>query len=170
MKKKNQPPLKIVPIEDIPKSEDVPTDNLIDVFRICTQMEKLCTDSDGIGLSAVQVGIPWKLFIVLHEEKKTGYYYKYLLNCEYAGSGDKAKSIEGCLSLRNSEGNLRRFEVERFLNVTVSGKELVITDKGLELKDLKTTFAGLYAIVYAHEIDHQNGILISDIGTEVELY
>jgi peptide deformylase len=168
--KKNQPPLKIVPIEDIPKAGDVPTENLIDVFRICTQMEKICTDNDGIGLSAVQVGIPWKLFIVLHDEKKKGYYYKYLLNCEYAGHGDKGKSIEGCLSLRNSEGNLRRFEVSRFPNVIVTGKELAITDKGLELKDLKIALDGLYSIVYQHEIDHQNGILISDIGVEVELY
>src|SRR5581483_11853044 len=110
-----------------------------------------------------------KLFIVLHQDKKE-YYYKYLLNCEYNGDGEKGKSIEGCLSLRTEEGNLRRFEVRRYPKVTVTGKELVITDNGLELKDLNETLDGLYSIVYQHEIDHQNDTLISDIGVEVELY
>jgi peptide deformylase len=57
-------PLKIVPVVDIPKAKDVPLESLMDIFRLCTKMEKICDVNDGIGLSAVQVGVPWNLFIV----------------------------------------------------------------------------------------------------------
>lgn len=160
---------KIVAVSDIPRAEDVPTDNLIDVFRVCTQMERVCADNDGIGLSAVQVGIPWKLYVVFYEAENS---FRYFVNCEYQGhsiSGQKCSSIEGCLSLRN-EGKLRRFEVKRFPLIVVTGKELVVTDAGLELKDVNLKLDRTYAIVHQHEIDHHNGILISDIGVEVELY
>lgn len=160
---------KIVAVADIPRAEDVPTDNLINVFRVCTQMERVCTDNDGIGLSAVQVGIPWKLFVVLYNDKRESL-YRYFLNCTYQGSGDKVKSIEGCLSLRGKDGGLRRYEVMRFPIISVTGKELVVTTAGLELKDVNLTLDGLYGIVHQHEIDHHNGVLISDIGVEVELY
>lgn len=128
-------------------------------------MEQICTAQNGIGLSAVQVGIPWKLFIV-----QRGAGYEYYIDCEYNGTGCKGKSIEGCLSLRDAQGHLRRFEVERHETVTVTGKRLKISDSpSLVLEDVNQTEKGLYAVVFAHEIDHQNDILISDIGTEVEL-
>jgi len=157
-------PLSIVPVKDIPKATDVPTGNLLDVFRLITKMEQICTAQNGIGLSAVQVGIPWKLFIV-----QRGLGYEYYLNCEYNGTGEKMKSVEGCLSLRDAQGNLRRFEVNRYQTVTITGKRLRISDSpSLVLEDVNTVEKDLYAVVFQHEIDHQNEILISDIGTEVE--
>ena len=158
-------PLSIVPVKDIPKAKDVPVDNLLDVFRTITKMEQICTALNGIGLSAVQVGIPWKLFIV-----QRGAGYEYYIDCEYNGTGDKGKSIEGCLSLRDAQGNLRRFEVERHQTVTVKGKRLKISDSpSLVLEDVNQVEKDLYAVVFQHEIDHHFDVLISDIGTEVEL-
>jgi peptide deformylase len=160
-------PLAIVAPEVIPVAGDTPTTNLLDVFRVITQMERICSDSKGIGLSAVQVGVPWKLFIVLRGDR-----YEYYLNCEYTGVGDaKGKSIEGCLSLRDTEGRLRRFEVERFPVVTVKGKRLILDDEApaLKLEDVNSVERGLYAVVFQHEIDHQNNVLISDIGKELEI-
>ncbi len=60
--------LKIVPVVDIPIGETVPTDNLLDIFRIVTQMEQICTEQKGIGLSAVQIGLPFDLFIIQRNE------------------------------------------------------------------------------------------------------
>jgi peptide deformylase len=159
-------PLAIVPVADIPEAMDVPVDNLLSVFRTITQMEQLCTAQAGIGLSAVQVGIPWKLFIV-----QRGDGYEYYINCEYNGIGEKQKSIEGCLSLRDSQGNLRRFEVDRFSSIAVKGKQLKISSDSpsLVLDDVDRIEHGLYAVVFQHEIDHHSDVLISDIGTEVEL-
>lgn len=162
---KPKAPLSIVPVADIPQASDVPVDNLIDVFRIITQMEKICTDQQGIGLSAVQLGIPWKLFVI---QRDIG--YEYYINCEYNGIGQKGKSIEGCLSLKDAQGNLRRFEVDRYSSIQLKGKQLKISDSpSLVLEEVDRVEHGLYAIVMQHEIDHETGILISKIGTEIEL-
>lgn len=155
--------LAIVPVKDIPLAEDTPTDNLLDVFRVITQMEKICIDNKGIGLSAVQVGIPWKLFIVQRDDK-----FEYFLNCEYSGLGEKAKSIEGCLSLRNEQGNYRRFELERFPLALIKGKQLKVSSSpSLILEDISVLEKDIMAVVFQHEIDHQSGILISNIGKEL---
>jgi len=168
MSPKSQP-RQIVPVEKIPQAEEVPLDDLLGIFRVCTQMMKVCLENDGIGLSAAQVGLPWKLFIVLRSDRKENFHYEYLLNCEYEGEGEKTKSIEGCLSLRDADGNLRRFEVERFSKIRVRGKRLVVEPE-LTVEDVDIVLDGLYAIVYQHEIDHQRGVLISDIGKEIELF
>lgn len=157
--------LKIVPVDQIPKGEDVPLDNLVAVFRVCTAMEKICIDKKGAGLSAVQVGIPWKLFLISCDD-----HHEYYLNCEYEGLAPKRKSIEGCLSLRNSKGELRYFDLERFAKVRIRGKQLKIGDQpSLYVEDVDREIEGFQAVVFQHEIDHQNGILISDIGREIEI-
>jgi peptide deformylase len=159
--------MSIVPVNLIPQALNVPFDNLISIFRTITGMEKICTDQNGIGLSAVQVGIPLKLFIV---QRNNG--YEYYLNCEYFGVGEKTKSIEGCLSLRDSNGELRRFEVERYSSVSIKGKQLKISDSSnLIIEDVDRTEKGLYAIVFQHEIDHFLGRekMIDMIGREIEL-
>ena len=157
--------LSIVPVADIPQATNTPIDNLIDVFRIITQMEKICTDQQGIGLSAVQVGVPWKLFIV---QRDIG--YEYYIDCEYNGIGERGKSIEGCLSLKDSQGNLRRFEVDRYSSIRLKGKQLKISDSpSLVLEEIDRIEHDLYAVVFQHEIDHHFNILISDVGEEVEL-
>jgi peptide deformylase len=158
-------PLFIVPENEIPEAQIVPTDNLLNIFRIITQMEKVCTEKGGIGLSAVQVGIPWKLFIVQRDHK-----YEYYLNCEYAGVGDLSKSIEGCLSLLDEDGDFRRFEVDRFPVALIKGQQLKISAApALELEEFSRLEEGLMAVVFQHEIDHQNQILISNIGKEIEI-
>lgn len=155
--------LQIVPATEIPVAQETPTNDLLAVFRLITQMEKICTDNAGIGLSAVQVGVPWKLFIVNRNNK-----YEYYLNCEYAGMGEKSKSIEGCLSLKNDRGEFRRFELERFPIVLVKGKQLKVSDSpSLVVEDFSCLEQGLIGVVFQHEIDHQNSILISDIGKEI---
>ena len=161
-------PLAIVPVADIPQAVDVSVDNLLPVFRTITQMEQLCTAQEGIGLSAVQVGIPWKLFIV-----QRGHGYEYYINCEYNGIGEKQKSIEGCLSLRDSQGNLRRFEVDRYSSIAVKGKQLKISSDSpsLVLDDVDRIEHDLYAVVFQHEIDHFFGRskMIDIIGIEIEI-
>lgn len=157
--------LQIVPVADIPKGEPVPLNDLMKVYKTCQAMERLCIEEHGIGLSAVQVGIPWNLFI--WNDKEGG--FRYFINCEYEGQGDKQNSIEGCLSLKRPNGKFRQFEVQRFDVVKMTGKELLYENE-LKLVDVDATLNDIYAVVAQHEIDHQNGILISDIGQEIEIY
>jgi peptide deformylase len=157
--------MQLVPSNEIPKGQPVPVENLMDVYKTVQKMEKLCEQESGIGLSAVQVGIPWNLFIWMERGK-----FRYFINCEYEPNGDdKAKAIEGCLSLKNKNGKFRNFEVERHVEVTMRGKELVVGEV-LSLADVELKLSGIYSVVAQHEIDHQRSILISDIGTEIEVY
>jgi peptide deformylase len=158
-------PLKIVPVVDIPKAKDVPLESLMDIFRLCTKMEKICDVNDGIGLSAVQVGVPWNLFIV-----KRNRHFEYYVNCDYTGHGEKIKSVEGCLSLRNEDSTFRRFEVERFSRVRIKGKQLVVSGMpSLVLNDVDREEINIFSIVFQHECDHSRDVLVSQIGREVEL-
>ena len=164
MKYKN---LSIVSIEDIPTGNIVPTDNLLELFKLFVQMENICTQQNGIGLAATQLGIQYNLCIILRDTD-----YEYYLNCEYEGIGNKNPSIEGCLSLRDSNGILRRFEVDRFSTIKIKGQQLKIVDGSLVLQYVDKEESGLYAIVLQHEIDHSFGRekMIDQIGKEIDIF
>jgi peptide deformylase len=166
--------MKIVPIDQIPKETVNCPDNLVDLYRHCLHMENICMTDDGIGLSAAQIGVPWKLFVVRYESgpapPRLRIAFRHFVDCRYEPTSDeKEKSIEGCLSLRNAAGKFRHFEVERFKGVRVVGKEL-LTHPNFHLVDVDFVPEGVYRTVFQHEIDHQNGVLISDIGKEMQLW
>lgn len=157
--------LKIVPIESIPKGEECPLDSLPDLYKLGTAMQIVCEQEKGIGLSAVQVGVPLNFFVVNYNNN-----YRFFINCTYTpDSEDKRKYVEGCLSIRNAAGKLRYFEVERHESVVVKGKELV-ADPTLQIVDFEYKPMDFYKIVFQHEIDHAHEILISQKGKEVFLW
>lgn len=167
--------MKIVEVTDIPKLEaiiDVPLDDSVQVYKTCKELEELCVSQFGIGISAVQAGVPWKLFLVrgdgtcpLVPKSKFGYF----ANCEYSilPDDDRLMSREGCLSLRNEADELRFFMVERGIRIRVTGQQLffdpVFRYENIDV-ELRYDQSG---IVFQHEIDHHKGVLISDIGQEV---
>jgi peptide deformylase len=162
--------LSIASIENIPKEVvDCPADNLLRVYKTCLQMSILCIKEQGIGLSAVQVGIPWRLFIVRYMDGGKDK-FRFFLNSKYTAITDeKVKSLEGCLSLRNTQGDFRHFQVDRYSNVKVECQEL-LTEPNLRLEAVSLEPKDFYCNVFQHEIDHQNLVLISDIGVEFEVW
>jgi peptide deformylase len=159
--------LKIVPIEAIPIAQETPIDNLMGVYAICQKLEVLCKTENGVGISAVQAGINWNLFLV-----KTKNGFDYFVNCDYTSVIDeKVDSLEGCLSIKDSQNNLRYFEVPRFKSILLTGTKLVKIANDLVLEPLENVLiTGFNAIVVQHEIDHAKDVLISDIGKEVQIY
>lgn len=157
--------MKLVPVEEIPSEIiSVPSDDPLAIFKICQEMESLCRKNKGIGLSAVQVGLPWKLFVVDFRDR-----YRYFVDCEYESSiplDDSTKgyvmSLEGCLSLPG-----RTFRVKRLESVKVSGSELTVVDHMPVFVPFEETLRGIYGIVFQHEIDHHRSVLISEIGVEL---
>jgi peptide deformylase len=142
-----------------------PRDNLTALYRTCQELEALCLKHEGLGLSAVQVGLPWKLFVA-----RQGPSFRYLLDCECRPIGEvKVRGIEGCLSIKGDDGSPRFFSVFRHKDVEVEGDELVAIES-LAIRKVSLTLTGLASVLYQHEIDHQNGILISEIGEEVHLW
>mgnify|MGYP003994857587 FL=1 len=165
--------MEVVNVKDIPNGKDIrrvpvgDREERIHVYKICKQMEKICNENEGIGLSAVQVGIPWRLFIIKTDDK-----YEHFVNCTYEQVGDdQVTSIEGCLSLRTESGEFRRFEMTRSLIVKVTGKKLTSFDDGLTLEDFSAYIhAEDQGVVFQHEIDHHKGILISEAGKEILIW
>lgn len=169
--------MEIIPVEQIPHAKPVPLDRPMEIYKTCLQMEQICKKNKGIGLSAVQVGIPWNLFVIkrnvfepqnvvsLVADSKFDYY----LNCKYTPTTDKKQdSVEGCLSLLNEAGRFRQFLVQRFAEVRVTGQRLLAEDE-LNIEDVDFVVGSPQTIVFQHEIDHTTR-LISDIGEEIEVW
>lgn len=161
-------------IPEVDKISDVPLDDMIKVYKTCQELQEICERENGIGISAVQVGIPWKLFLVKGDGTcpliPAGE-YGYFLNCSYEKDTDDKQvvSIEGCLSIRSSEGQLRLFEVERSKKITLNG--FIINNDNLDIVEINDVLTiKQQGIVFQHEIDHSRSILISDIGKEVFLW
>ena len=89
--------MRLVSLDLIPKEIiDTPKEDLVEVYMVCKKMERICDLKNGIGLSAAQVGIPWRLFILKVENG-----YEYFIDCEYLPEDQHGKvdSLEGWLSL-----------------------------------------------------------------------
>lgn len=171
--------MRILEVKEIPlEAQDVSLDDPMGVFKVCLQMQRTCRESSGIGLSAVQVGIPWRLFIVGYnamftEEKhhrSKEHEYRYFVNCEYQPVTDrKITTIEGCLSLPN-----RRFQVSRWAEVHVEGFELRRSSGNMRFFPFSSKFvsdpSGYAGTVFQHEIDHHNGVTIDQHGKELAVH
>jgi peptide deformylase len=132
----SRPGRKITPRDDI---------DLADLFE---RMKVAMRDSDGIGLAAPQVGLGIR-FAVAHDSRNAKTYG--LVNPHITWmSPEKKVGVEGCLSLPGVYG-----DVERSLSCTVRWEDI-------EFVEHEDTFEGHFARVVQHEVDHLNGVLISD--------
>jgi peptide deformylase len=129
-------------------------------------MQILCSVKNGYGLSAVQCGIPLKIFVTNDGTS----HFRTFIDCEYKGFDDKKNSLEGCLSLKNTDGSIKRFMVPRYENIHVTGYEIFINSVDKKFEKIDGEFSGISSIIMQHEIDHYNGVLIRDIGQEVEVF
>jgi len=118
------------------------------------------TDASGItsvGLSAVQLGEPVRMFAFKgNPGSAIPGDIIVVINPEIVYGKGRHLVREACLSLPG-----REFIVQRAKTVKVRGQTLV--------GDLRT-FRGrdLLAQVFAHEVDHLNGVLIDTLGEKVK--
>lgn len=111
----------------------------------------------GLGIAAPQVGIMERLAVVLDIEDETDPSSSLLMvNPELIEKSDEMfESEEGCLSIPG-----KIYKVPRHKEVTVKYYHPL---KGT----LTRKASGLLAAVIQHELDHLDGILISDKGNEI---
>ena len=108
-------------------------------------------DAPGIGLAAIQVGVPKRVLTMDLSKKEENHQPQVFINPEIVWKSDEtAKYEEGCLSIPDYYE-----EVERPAQVKV--KYLDRDGKSREI-DVK----GLMATCLQHEIDHINGVLFID--------
>lgn len=160
--------MQLVELNSIPIGEyQTPMDNLVKLFSTGQLMEKLCKENNGVGLAAAQVGLPWNFFVYWSNYPKKQSVFEYLVDCSYEPIGEKkSSSIESCLSLKN-----KYFQLDRYENILVSGKKIIVQDEGLDLVDFKQEFSGVVGVILQHEIDHKHGRnrMIDKIGKQIYL-
>jgi peptide deformylase len=116
-------------------------------------------EAPGVGLAAPQVNAPFRLIVVEFgdEEDETVPSKLYaLINPEITRhSQETVIGTEGCLSVPNLVG-----DVERYESITVK----YINRHG---KPVKVKAKNWLARIFQHEIDHLNGIVFTDLATQV---
>ena len=138
--------------DPILRQVSTPVERVDDALRrTLDDMVETMHDAPGIGLAAIQVGIP-KRFLVLDlsddEDKPEPL---FLINPEIIKLGDQRRvHEEGCLSIPDV-----RFDIERPATLTVR-----FTDRDGKPQQLDAD--GLLATAIQHEIDHLDGKLIID--------
>jgi peptide deformylase len=121
------------------------------ILRLADDMLATMYDAPGIGLAAIQIGVPRRLLVIDLSKDGEEKAPQVFINPEVLSFSDTRSSYEeGCLSIPDYYA-----EVERPAQVTVrhldrNGKETL------------TEAEGLLATCLQHEIDHLNGVLFID--------
>lgn len=126
--------------------------------NLVTDMFDSMKAAHGIGLSAIQIGVPHRVMIAEYKEAKSAVPRMVLINPEITwASKNEVLDEEGCLSFPYVYGMVRRPE-------KISYKAYDERGNVVEAK-----VSGLAARVIQHEIDHLNGELFVD-KVEGDLY
>jgi peptide deformylase len=136
------------------RSRSAPVERVdADLLRLADDMLETMYDAPGIGLAAIQVGVPRRLIVldVTDREKEEEPRPLVLINPEIVTLGDQhAPYEEGCLSIPDV-----RVEIERPTALTVR-----FLDRAGKPQELAAE--GLLATAIQHEVDHLDGRLIID--------
>jgi peptide deformylase len=122
-----------------------------DVRKLVEDMFETMYKAPGIGLAAIQVGVPVRLVVMDLSKKETESEPRVFVNPEIVSpSEEKSTYEEGCLSIPDVHE-----DVERPARVKVKFFDL---DGKAHEEDAE----GLFATCIQHEVDHLNGVLFID--------
>ena len=114
--------------------------------KLVLEMKETMMANKGVGLSANQVGIKKALFVVFWKNKFYAFFNPEIVK----HSKEKILSEEGCLSVPD-----KICLVERYKNITLKARKI-------NGKEIKLKAYGFLGVIFQHEIDHLNGVLITD--------
>ena len=122
-----------------------------DVRKLAADMLETMYAAPGVGLAAVQVGVPRRLIVLDTAKDEEPPQPLVLINPEIVTLGSELRQHEeGCLSIPDV-----RIDIDRPNTLTVRYLDLDGKPQELAAK-------GLLATALQHEIDHLNGKLIID--------
>ena len=121
------------------------------VVKLMDDMLETMYDAPGIGLAAIQVGIPQRIVVIDTADEGEGRQPLCLVNPEIVKLGSATRLYEeGCLSIPDIT-----VEIERPDTVTVR-----YIDRAGKQQEIEAD--GLLATALQHELDHLDGHLIID--------
>jgi len=144
-------PLIILP-DPILRQASKPIERVDDELkRLADDMLETMYDAPGIGLAAIQIGVPRRMLVIDVSREGEDKQPQVFINPEILKSSDERSVYEeGCLSIPDYYA-----EVERPATITVR-----YLDR--DGKELTAEADGLLATCLQHEIDHLNGVLFID--------
>ena len=106
----------------------------------------------GVAMAAVQIDKLYRLIVVRNNfEDKTNLTFTVFINPEITKlEGSLITDYEGCLSVPNIYGKVKRYNKVRVKALDLNGKPFRVTAEGF------------LARIFQHEIDHTNGIVFID--------
>ena len=122
-----------------------------------SQIDDLAQEYDlrpGMGMSAIQLGIPKRYFVVVHEVEEGQFDTYILINPRIISNSMEKIYVEegeGCLSVNRPVEGI----VPRYARVTMEAYDM-------EGKLINVRAREELAICFQHELDHLNGILFVD--------
>ena len=123
----------------------------LEIRSLMNDMLETMYDAPGIGLAAIQVGVPKRVIVMdlsREEEKKNPLYF---VNPEIITRSDSNASYEeGCLSVPGQFAEINRPDICKIKYLDYSGNEKILNAQGL------------LATCIQHEMDHLEGILFID--------
>lgn len=121
------------------------------IRKLMDNMAETMYHAKGVGLAAPQVGISKRVIVV-----DIGEGLFKLANPEIVASSGIQDGAEGCLSVPDVIGNVKRSERVKVKALNEDGDEVTIEA------------SGYLARAFQHEIDHLNGIIFTDKATAIE--
>lgn len=117
-----------------------------EIRETISAMRKTMKENDGIGLSANQVGLNWRMFVAEYNKK-----FYVIFNPKIIKASKEMDLLEeGCLSVPDTF-----IEIPRSETITLEAEDR----RG---KKIKIKSFGVLARIFQHETDHLNGKLITD--------
>lgn len=120
------------------------------ILQLLDDMAETMYKTDGVGLAAPQVGVLRRCVVI-----DVGDGLVKLINPEILSKEGEVESMEGCLSVPDHVGIVKRPEKVKVKALNEKGEEVIIDGEGF------------YAKALCHEIDHLNGIIFTDIAETV---
>lgn len=120
----------------------------IDLQQLYDEMFETLKDAQGVGLAAPQVDK--SIRFLLAQDMRTGEVYGVANPQIIEASVETKVQPEGCLSIPGQMGDVERCQW------------IKLRYQDLDLEEIEIIAEGHFARVLQHEIDHLNGVLISD--------
>ncbi len=148
-------PAQLKELRTVSKPVDFSKDDITDLI---SNMFDTMKGSKGVGLSAIQIGVPLRVVVAEYKDDTNPVPKSVLVNPKITwASKNEVEDEEGCLSFPEVYGMVSRPEKVKYT---------AFNEKGEKIEGKAT---GLFARVIQHEIDHLNGVLFIDRVTD-DLY
>jgi peptide deformylase len=144
-------PILVVP-DPVLKQVSQPVERVDDELRaLMDDMLETMYDAPGIGLAAIQIGVPKQVIVMDLAGPDEPKQPRYFVNPQILDASDETQPYEeGCLSVPDIYDEVERPSKVKLKYLNYQGEEVVEEAEGL------------FAVCIQHEMDHLKGVLFID--------